>query len=180
MSYERKWPVLGPVGGVFREGMAVSASEQSRLYFRFAWPATLAAPGAARRAVDVLPLAVNRGSIDDLRLLIDEVVTNAVIHSGRAGDDTIEMLVQMTPGSVRVEVTDSGTGFVPEPRNEPRVGRGLGMVLVDGLARAWGTISTPRFGVWFELPGGYRKRAEAIAGDRSARRGLDRPDRLAG
>jgi anti-sigma regulatory factor (Ser/Thr protein kinase) len=143
--------------------MAVAAREESRVCFRFAWPATLAALAAARRAVEVLPLATDPASIDDLRLLICEVVSNAVIHSGLGSDDTVEMLVEVRPQSVRVNVVDRGKGFeLHRPRNPRSVG-GLGFRVVDRLASTWGIISAPRFGVWFELPIGYRTERAASA-----------------
>jgi two-component sensor histidine kinase len=136
--------------------MRAASENRSKLHFQFGWPASLGAPGAGRRAVDVLPLGIDRERVDALRLLISEVVTNAVVHSGGNDRGRIDMMVEVTAGSVRVEIRDGGRGFVPHASRTTRSQGGLGTVVLDRLSSAWGTLSTPEFGVWFEFPGGYR------------------------
>jgi hypothetical protein len=143
---------------------------RSKLHFRFGWPISLGAPRAARRAVDSLPLGIDRERVGELRLLISEVVTNAVIHSGGNDQGWIDMRVEVTAEKMRVEIRDGGRGFVPHFKRNPRSNGGLGTVLLEGLSSAWGTLSAPEFGVWFEFPGGYRT-------ERSMR---FRPQRLTG
>jgi anti-sigma regulatory factor (Ser/Thr protein kinase) len=132
----------------------------SRLHFRFSWPATSEAAGAARRALDVLPLRGPRDRVDELRLLVSEVVTNAVLHAELPSNQRIDMLVQLAPDSTRVEVRDRGKGFEPLTPPQPGTVGGLGMVVVDRMARRWGVSGSPHFGVWFDLDGGYRSPAE--------------------
>ena len=152
----------------------------SRLHFRFSWPATSRAAGAARRTVDVLPLRTPRDRIDELRLLVSEVVTNAVLHAGLSSDQGIDMLVRLSPDSTRVEVRDRGKGFEPLMPPQPDTVGGLGMVVVDRMSRRWGLTGTPHFGVWFEVDGGYRSPAKGSGKDRAIRAAEPLWERLAG
>ncbi|WP_449060377.1 ATP-binding protein [Planomonospora algeriensis] len=64
--------------------------------------------------------------LDDLRLPLSELVTNAVVHSdsGRTAGGRVTVRLALSPGAVRVEVTDDGsaTGVpavrVPEPDDD--------------------------------------------------------------
>src|SRR5436309_1587193 len=112
--------------------------DASRLHFLFRWPATPRALAAARRTVEVMPLAVTPQRVDELRLLISEVVTNAVLHGGPDPGETVEMRTEVTAGGVRVEVRDRGRGFEPQPKPEPREVGGLGMVVLDRMSSSWG------------------------------------------
>src|SRR5918998_4090821 len=53
------------------------------------------------------------GTIDTLRLLVSEVVTNAVRHGGNG--QPVELHASWN-SEVRVEVRDRGDGFKPTPR----------------------------------------------------------------
>jgi anti-sigma regulatory factor (Ser/Thr protein kinase) len=91
---------------------------------------------------------------DDLLLLLTEVVTNSVRHSGASDGDPIEIELRERADAVYVVVTDPGDGFARPRRLEPdhSTTGGLGLVLVDRLAREWGTERTKRgWAVWFEL-----------------------------
>lgn len=81
---------------------------------------------------------------DDVVLLVSELVTNSVRHSGTGG---IEVRVEAVDGRIRVEVSDDGPGFAADcPR-----GDGLGLMLVEKLADRWGLSSEDQFTVWAEL-----------------------------
>ncbi len=81
---------------------------------------------------------------DDVLLLVSELVTNSVRHSG---SQDIDVRVSTEDGHIRVEVSDSGPGFdAAQPR-----GDGLGIDIVDKLAERWGYSSGERFTVWAEL-----------------------------
>jgi LytS/YehU family sensor histidine kinase len=107
--------------------------------------------------LDVLPLQAPAERVQELRLLISEVVTNAVVHAGLRDDESIDMMVELRPDRTRVEVRDRGHGFEPLTSPEPRSIGGLGMVIVDRLSRRWGVVGGPQFGVWFECDGGYQR-----------------------
>jgi anti-sigma regulatory factor (Ser/Thr protein kinase) len=90
-------------------------------------------------------------------LLISELVTNAVIHSQQPDDTSIALRITRAPDRLRVEVTDSGSGFDPAtPTQEEPENGGRGLLLVARLSDRWGTTrqtSKQRHGfcVWFEL-----------------------------
>jgi anti-sigma regulatory factor (Ser/Thr protein kinase) len=112
------------------------------------------APSAVRDALRERGAHLPRQMRDDLLLLLTEVVTNAVRHSGATQGDPIQIAMNENHDCVRVEVTDPGDGFQPPDRLVPDLSKtgGLGLVLVDRLSRAWGTRRTARGAlVWFEL-----------------------------
>ena len=89
--------------------------------------------------------------LDDLALVISEIATNAIRHGGTTQDVTIAA----TPKDafLCVQVTDSGSGFVPSPgaMASDRNG-GFGLYLVERLTRRWGmTREGGRTRVWFEF-----------------------------
>ena len=89
---------------------------------------------------------------ENLRLVISEVVTNALQHG--APGEQIELAVTPKPLFLCVQVTDDGPGLVPRPSalgNESDVG-GFGLYFVEQLTRRWGvTRENRRTRVWFEL-----------------------------
>jgi anti-sigma regulatory factor (Ser/Thr protein kinase) len=112
-------------------------------------------PGAvpdARRALDALDEEVSARTLEDLRLLVSELVTNSVRHAGLKEMQTIELKVKLLPETVRVEVNDQGTGFEPTPRSASSEDQsGWGLYLVSRLADRWGVSSDGVTRVWFEL-----------------------------
>jgi anti-sigma regulatory factor (Ser/Thr protein kinase) len=114
-----------------------------------------AGPGAAheaRAAVSALDGRARPEVLDDVRLLLSEIVTNAVRHSGSPSGSTIGLAVSVSGGAVRAEVTDHGRGFAPSPRSAPWTqAGGWGLHLVDRLATRWGVDRGPRPRVWFEI-----------------------------
>jgi len=87
--------------------------------------------------------------VERLKLLVSEVVTNAVRH----GDGAEPLELHATWNSeVRVEVSDHGDGFTPTPRigalDEPG---GFGLFLIGRLADRWGVETDTGTTVWFVL-----------------------------
>ncbi|MFE4592256.1 ATP-binding protein [Streptomyces laurentii] len=121
------------------------------------YPAHPTAPGRARREVAlVLRTWKLEALVDTARLLVSELVTNAVTHTGsrRIG----VAVVRTTGTSVRVMVldTDRSRRKVPPPARpgfEETSGRGL--LLVDALADRWGVehVATGKR-VWCDLDTG--------------------------
>jgi anti-sigma regulatory factor (Ser/Thr protein kinase) len=108
------------------------------------------APGVARRAVEELGADVDPGLLRDAQLLISEVVTNSIKHSG--SDDPIRLRVWAQPSGLKVEVADGGFGFdagTPADAGDGEGGRGL--LILETLADRWGTTCDVRARVWFEL-----------------------------
>jgi anti-sigma regulatory factor (Ser/Thr protein kinase) len=85
--------------------------------------------------------------VSDARLLVSELVTNALVH----GRGTIELHARLDENHLVVEVIDNGKGFerVVRGRDFDSLG-GWGLRLVDALASRWG-IHDGRSHVWFEL-----------------------------
>lgn len=85
---------------------------------------------------------------EDARLLVSELVANAIEHVQEDGD--IELRLTLDGGVLRVEVLDPGPGFSP-PRRERGSDRGWGLHFVDRLAARWAIDRDGRSRVWFEL-----------------------------
>ena len=84
----------------------------------------------------------------DLRLLVSELVSNAVRHAA----EPIELELEASADRVCVVVRDGGEGFdefLAVPSSDDAVGRGL--YVVHRLASDWGIERGPPFAVWFEL-----------------------------
>jgi serine/threonine-protein kinase RsbW len=111
------------------------------------------APAIARSAVgeQLLALGIEGSFAQTVVLLVSEVVSNAVRHSGGPADATITLEAIVTEGSVRIAVTDAGEGFTPRPRDPDRLGEGYGLYLVEKAARNWGVEHDGGTTVWFEL-----------------------------
>ncbi|HEX8105941.1 MAG TPA: ATP-binding protein [Solirubrobacteraceae bacterium] len=123
--------------------------------FELELPRTLDSAGTARHALDGLDGRLPGDQLGDVRLLVSELVTNALRHAETADQDAIRLIVTVTDAAVRVEVTDSGSGFDPEPPPEdPHRAAGWGLFLVDTIADRWGVERGGGTRVWFELDRG--------------------------
>jgi two-component sensor histidine kinase len=97
----------------------------------------------------LVPAAVR----DEVLLLVSELVTNALRHTGMRSDQLLRVELRRWPGLVRLAVVDKGTGFTLDPE---RFGRdesgGWGLFLVDRIADRWGVVpTTTGTRVWFEI-----------------------------
>lgn len=124
------------------------------------------APDVARRRLDPEPRSVREARAlarerladwgldelaDTLELLVSEVVTNAVRHSGSARPVDLRLV---RTDSLLCEVTDGGRDL-PELRDAgPDDEAGRGLRVVNALAREWGAgrSADGTTSVWFELP----------------------------
>jgi anti-sigma regulatory factor (Ser/Thr protein kinase) len=127
-----------------------ATAEMEKQTFRVA-PEPHSVPRARERVIALAEPFVAATRIADLRLVISEVITNAVRHGGDG-----DMLVAVTPkpGYLCVTVTDTGDGFAPRPRAfEPDDDDGgFGLFLVERLTRRWGlTRENHNTRVWFEF-----------------------------
>src|SRR3954452_2018663 len=102
---------------------------------------------ARTRVLQAVGAVLGDGQIDALRLLVSELVTNAVRHGGQA--EPLELHAYWND-EVRVEVVDHGHGFTPVPRSgEPDEPGGFGLFLVGRLADCWGVDTNGATRVWF-------------------------------
>jgi anti-sigma regulatory factor (Ser/Thr protein kinase) len=110
------------------------------------------AAAVARHALDDLGDAVPDTKLRDVRLLVSELVTNAVRHANLEAGDIILLVFEVADTAFRVEVHDPGGGFVPTaPAPDPARPSGWGLYLVAELADRWGVDSDESTRVWFEL-----------------------------
>jgi len=115
-------------------------------------PVSAEAAAVARHALDGLGAALPDGRMRDVRLLVSELVTNAVRHANLGANDVIGLVVELAGDALRVEVHDPGGGFVPSaPSPDPARPSGWGLYLVAELADRWGVDSDDTTLVWFEL-----------------------------
>jgi anti-sigma regulatory factor (Ser/Thr protein kinase) len=118
------------------------------------------APGQARETLKMLNGAIGVEPMEDLRLLVSELVTNAVRHAGLDPGDAITLEVRVTDHAIHAEVSDLGSGFVPVPfEAAPDRASGWGLRFVDELADRWGTSAAQGATVWFELAARARQDA---------------------
>jgi serine phosphatase RsbU (regulator of sigma subunit)/PAS domain-containing protein len=135
-----------------REGLARAGSLGRERALNLRLPGGAHAPAVARAAVEALPAGSLEAPVaHTARLLASEIVTNSVIHGNSGEDDWIGLDVALSPGGVRVEVTDHGAGFAAVPaRPDPDDPGGRGLFLVDALADRWGSADGGTR-VWFEV-----------------------------
>ncbi|HVH54383.1 MAG TPA: ATP-binding protein, partial [Actinomycetota bacterium] len=105
----------------------------------------------ARREIEQLLPHLRPACLDTLRLLVSEVVTNAIRHGPQGSDAGAIMRVDVVEDRVRVEIEDTGGGFSPPGPPKADGSGGWGLFLVDELADRWGVRDGPPTRVWFEV-----------------------------
>jgi len=112
-------------------------------------PPSPTSPATARRFVGgMLEEWGYKDLLDTVRLLVSELVGNAVLHT----TSPIELSMRLVAGRLRVDVVDQST-HLPKRRDageEDQTGRGSD--LVERLTSAWGVSGRPDGkSVWFEI-----------------------------
>ena len=107
--------------------------------------------------------------LDAARLLVSELVTNAVLHART----DFELVLRVLRSGVRVEVRD-GSAAAPVVRHyEDEAMTGRGLALVEQMATRWGVQPNGKGKtVWFEIgaPAPRRRRTGPARPGRSCRR----------
>lgn len=104
---------------------------------------------ARTRVCEAIEPHLSNGMDETLKLLVSEVVTNAVRHGG--SDGPVELHASWN-SEIRVAVQDQGDGFTHTPRaGEPDEPGGFGLYLVGQLADRWGVETDGGTTVWFVL-----------------------------
>jgi anti-sigma regulatory factor (Ser/Thr protein kinase) len=102
----------------------------------------------ARRVTTEVIDDLDEQTLEDVRLIVSELVTNAVKHGP---EGRVKLRLRREGNTIRGEVQDEGTSPFGL-RRKVRLGPdgGLGLRLVDSLSDRWGVeAGTAR--VWFEL-----------------------------
>ncbi|MEU3553018.1 ATP-binding protein [Streptomyces fragilis] len=107
--------------------------------FRVQLPAHPSTPARARRLArgELAGWRITEDAYDTALLVISELVTNAVVHTG---GQRVVCEVRRVPGALRITVRDEGCAAEevqvrpPDPERE----HGRGLLLVDAMCRAWG------------------------------------------
>jgi anti-sigma regulatory factor (Ser/Thr protein kinase) len=111
-------------------------------------PGPESAHSARDRLTPLLGSWRSRVARDNARLVLTEVVTNAVRHAaGRA----ILITLTLTPGRLLAQVHDDSASL-PVRRGADETG-GRGLELIDRLSNGWGVAEGPGGGktVWFRI-----------------------------
>jgi anti-sigma regulatory factor (Ser/Thr protein kinase) len=118
-------------------------------------PRRAASVRAGREALSALRAELGLSGYEDARLLVSEVLTNAVLHGE---GDTMRLKVTTTPDDGHLfEIIDGGPGFVPPPLTSTSDGdapSGRGLALLNRLSDGWGVFEGDSTHVWFRLPPG--------------------------
>jgi anti-sigma regulatory factor (Ser/Thr protein kinase) len=111
-------------------------------------PRDASAAGQARRLVgDRVAAELGSEELDRARLLVSELVTNAVLH----GLGAITLRARLDADRLLVEVSDEGSGFERAIRqNDLEQLGGWGLSIVDAEASRWG-VHEGTTHVWFEI-----------------------------
>ena len=109
---------------------------------------TVKSPALARAYCDgVLDSSGSNDRFDDARLVVSELVTNAILHAGT----DIEAQRVVRADAVRIEVTDLGGG-VPRCESTGATTQGRGLPIVEALGSRWGVLELGAGKtVWCEL-----------------------------
>jgi anti-sigma regulatory factor (Ser/Thr protein kinase) len=107
---------------------------------------TPGSPALARAYCDGVLAESGHERCEAARLVVSELVTNAVVHAGTM----IELDVVVRENVLRIEVTDSGTDR-PNVWTKDDIG-GRGLPIVEALGHAWGVLDLGSAKtVWCEL-----------------------------
>jgi serine/threonine-protein kinase RsbW len=118
-------------------------------------PAVPSAATTARSEITRgLSQRITLGLLEDVRLLLTELITNALRHADMTSEDEIGVRAELSEGTVRIEVSDPGRdGPVVMHPPSPR-GGGYGLFLVERLTDQWGVEHHDGTMVWAELSAG--------------------------
>jgi anti-sigma regulatory factor (Ser/Thr protein kinase) len=114
-------------------------------------PAPAAATTACTEVTERLAASLGSRMLEDVRLLVTELITNALRHGKLSPGDHVSVKASIDEGVVRIEVTDPGNDGEVAPRAPGPRGGGYGLYLVDRLAKRWGVDRHEGTTVWCEL-----------------------------
>jgi anti-sigma regulatory factor (Ser/Thr protein kinase) len=126
-----------------------------------AFPAELRSAAEARRFAErTLEGWGCAALVESARLLVSELVVNAVIHAHTAP----ALRLRYDGAMLRVEVTDGSTVAPRRRPYSPTSTTGRGLMILDAVADHWGVdIGSAAKTVWFELEAGGAGRGSGAA-----------------
>ena len=139
-----RYPASGGEGRMMGMGRTIPQKQEHESVELLVSPR---APSQARRWVSEQGSDLPRGTLDLLLLLVSELVTNSVRHSGAVPGERLQIALERGDGTIHVDVQDTGPGFdrcdlMPGPR---------GLQVVESGADRWGIDRSGPTTVWFEL-----------------------------
>lgn len=112
----------------------------------------------ARAALSVLARQHPAIDWDSARLLVSELVSNAILYgASRRLEDRVQLSATVVDGTLRVEVRNPGTGFEFKRRDlhdlsEKQAVSGRGLALVEQMSDRWEIVQENNMTcVWFEM-----------------------------
>ena len=133
--------MLGRASGIEHDLVCLEARCDSR------------APAAAR--ADLAKWSHLGTGVGDAMLVVSELVSNAVRHSGTEQDQRLRITVRRVDRELVISVRDSGiSGSTADiSTQESASSGGLGLRIVDQLSTDWGTTrETGSYTVWAKVP----------------------------
>jgi anti-sigma regulatory factor (Ser/Thr protein kinase) len=111
-------------------------------------------PAAARAWIKVwLDGRVSERTVQDAMLVVSELVTNSVVHSGVAAGAPVQLRANLDADILRLEVGDLGAGSdIVRTPPDPISPGGFGLAIVERMGARWGVVHASGTRVWCELP----------------------------
>ena len=109
-------------------------------------PLEAASARRAREHLEPFREALDETTFVDLRLLVSELVVDALNAESQSHDATVQLRAELNGGRVRVEVAESGGAFRFPPRSPEPGEAGWGVYLVRdcAVAGAYGAVRRGR------------------------------------
>jgi anti-sigma regulatory factor (Ser/Thr protein kinase) len=152
---------IRPDGGIAPAGHAEPADAQGGdqaarhdAHASFAVASGSSSPAAARAWLDGwLDGRVSARTAYDAMLVVSELVTNSVVHSGVAAGAPVQLRADLGADILRLEVGDlgAGTDIVRIPPQDRLSAGGFGLAIVESLGARWGVVHAGGTRVWCEL-----------------------------
>lgn len=106
---------------------------------------------ARSKMIDELSSVLDPPRVDEIRLMVTELVSNAVRHAPPEPDGTIVLVIEREPTLVRIVVRDGGTHIDPNDLTFDTGEGHFGLRVIDTLADQWGFSIDGDKGVWCEV-----------------------------
>jgi anti-sigma regulatory factor (Ser/Thr protein kinase) len=119
---------------------AESASPETLVARSELFASDSASVSAARRFISECVEQLGLQRMPDVQLMVSELATNAIVHTGSRFDVTVE---RVNDATVRVEVRDFGPGTPRLFNSSEDAVSGRGLQIVDLLAQTWGVVTRP-------------------------------------